>query len=179
MPSTINATAKAADANSYVTLVEANAYFDDRLYATAWTAATDPNKTRALLMAAQHIDAVVDWDEAMAGYRTTLTQLLQWPRNGALTRDGDSFVDPDTVPRFVKDFQCEVALGYLTKDRTADASARGISSVTAGPVSVSFDGGVSNLQQLIPDTAWQLIAPWVENPGPAMSGGLKVVELYR
>lgn len=179
MPSAIDSTAKSTTGNSYVSLTEANAYFDDRLYASAWSGASTDDKTRALLMAAQHIDAVVDWDESMAGYRTTMTQAMQWPRTGALTRDGDNFVNSDTVPDFVKDFQCEVALGYLAKDRTADASARGISSVTAGPVSVSFDGGVSNLQQLIPDTAWQLIAPWVENPGPSSPNALNVVELVR
>lgn len=179
MPSTIVATPKAANANSYVTKNEADVYFENRLYASTWTSAATPDCERSLIMATKHIDYVCDWDVYMAGRRTTLTQALQWPRSGALTRDADDVVDQDTVPEFVKDFTCEVALAYLTKDRTVDPTTRGITSVKAGPVAVTFDKAIAAVQRLLPDTAWQIIEPWVENPFPGSPNMLRVVELVR
>ena len=40
-----------ADANSYASLEEADAYHEASLYATAWTAATEDNRNKALAMA--------------------------------------------------------------------------------------------------------------------------------
>ena len=48
MALTIIATAKATNANSYVTLAEADAYLEGRLAVTNWDAASDDSKNRAL-----------------------------------------------------------------------------------------------------------------------------------
>jgi len=46
-----------ANANSYATVAESDAYHDGHLYATAWTGATSGNKAAALVMATRLIDA--------------------------------------------------------------------------------------------------------------------------
>jgi len=46
-----------ADANSYASVADGDAYHAGHLYATAWTAATDVQKAVALVMASRLIDA--------------------------------------------------------------------------------------------------------------------------
>ncbi len=45
MAATIDATLSGANSNSYVTLIEADDYFDSRLYSDVWTATLDDDKT--------------------------------------------------------------------------------------------------------------------------------------
>ena len=51
MAATINATLKSATANSYVTLAEADAYFETVPSSTNWDDKTDDQKNRALISA--------------------------------------------------------------------------------------------------------------------------------
>ena len=49
MAATINATIKGENANSYVTLTEANTYFETVPDSSTWTNKTDDQKNRALV----------------------------------------------------------------------------------------------------------------------------------
>jgi hypothetical protein len=104
-------TAKAADANSYCSDAFAQAYFDARLNATAWSGAGDKQET-ALLMACARME-----QEKYKGTRTTTAQALKFPRIGLVDDDGLA-VDPDVVPLVVKQAQCEYALDLLIGDTT-------------------------------------------------------------
>ena len=64
--------------NSYVTSAEADVYFTDRLDVAAWTAASDVMKDQALVTASQWLDTF-----RYAGYATSATQNLSWPRTGS------------------------------------------------------------------------------------------------
>ena len=44
------------NANTYASVADGDAYHEAHLYATAWTAATTPNKEAALAMATRLID---------------------------------------------------------------------------------------------------------------------------
>ena len=80
MAITIIATPNAADANSYLTLADAQLIIDGMVLdadATAWGTATTDNKNRALYSAAQRLDR-----ERFLGARSTDTQSMQWPRTG-------------------------------------------------------------------------------------------------
>ena len=59
MAATINATIKDANANSYVTLAEANTYFETVPSSTQWDNKTDDKKNRALISATRWIDSFV------------------------------------------------------------------------------------------------------------------------
>jgi hypothetical protein len=138
MPSAIVTTIGAASANSYIDVAAADAYFDDRLDATVWNAAVMPDRTRALLMAANRLE-VENW----LGNRVTTAQRLAWPRvdvakvdpvgvgyGGGYHGYGYQFTEvykSDEIPQPVKDAQCELALAYLEgfprtviKELTAD-----------------------------------------------------------
>jgi hypothetical protein len=103
MALTIVATAKATNANSYVTLAEAESFLEGRLAVTDWDADTDDNKNRALRMSTDVLDGY-DW----TGRRSTQNQRLQWPRYGVSDKDGWLY-DGDTVPRPVKEATYELA----------------------------------------------------------------------
>jgi hypothetical protein len=103
----IVATAKATNANSYVTLAETETYMEGRLAVTTWDADTDDNKNRALRMATDVLDGY-DW----TGARSTQSQRLQWPRMGTTDRDGWEY-SGDTVPRPVKEATYELALALI------------------------------------------------------------------
>lgn len=75
MAATIDATLKGASANSYVTLAEANTYFETVPDSTNWDSKTDDQKNRAIISATRWIDAL-----SFYGDRCTEIQALKWPR---------------------------------------------------------------------------------------------------
>ena len=76
MAATIVATLKSATANSYVTLAEANTYFETVPDSTTWDNKTDDQKKRALISATRWIDSLNFY-----GDRCDDGQALKWPRN--------------------------------------------------------------------------------------------------
>ena len=76
MAATINATLSSDTANSYVTLAEANSYFETTPDSTQWDNKTDDNKNRALISATRWIDSLNFY-----GDRCDNGQALKWPRN--------------------------------------------------------------------------------------------------
>lgn len=148
--SAINATAKDAAANSYITLADADQYFVDRPNSALWTAATSDAKTQALLLATKILDTRVRWK----GMKTTALQALLWPR--AYVDDPNLaqipgqapfpvgaqfyyYLDADTIPLFLKWAQCEQALALLGGDVTLDPDTQGFSSLSVGSISVTVD----------------------------------------
>ncbi|ADD94409.1 hypothetical protein [uncultured phage MedDCM-OCT-S05-C353] len=76
MAATIDATLKSATANSFVTLAEADAYFETVPSSTNWDDKTDDQKNRALISATRWIDTLNFYGE-----RCDNGQALSWPRN--------------------------------------------------------------------------------------------------
>jgi hypothetical protein len=79
VPATINATLSSASANSYVTLAEADAYFETIPDSSTWTTKTTDQKNRALISATRWIDSLNFY-----GDRCDNGQALKWPRNNWL-----------------------------------------------------------------------------------------------
>ena len=75
MPATINATLSSASANSYVTLADADAYFETVPNSATWTDKTTDQKNRALISATRWIDTLNFY-----GDRCDAGQALKWPR---------------------------------------------------------------------------------------------------
>ena len=76
MAATINATLKSETANSYVTLAEADSYFETVPSSTTWDDKTDDAKNRSLISATRWIDSLNFY-----GDRCDADQALSWPRN--------------------------------------------------------------------------------------------------
>jgi hypothetical protein len=128
-----------ADANSYASVADADAYHDGHLYATTWTAATADNKAKALVMATRLIDA----DYQFGGTKANSAQALQWPREDCRDPDADGWnggtVPDNTVPRAVLDATCELGRELLVADRTAAPTGEGLKYETAGTTQVGYD----------------------------------------
>jgi hypothetical protein len=154
MALTLNATAGAADANSYATVEEADAYHEAHLYASDWTGASTANKEAALVWATRLLDEQCEW----RGTKTTNEQALRWPRGGVYDVDGVG-IDNDVIPTSLKRATAELARHLIKSDRlqVRDDARGGLQSVTAGPVSVSFDK-VDRIS-LLPESVLSLIRP--------------------
>jgi|TARA_A100001011_G_C14211995_1_gene800330 hypothetical protein len=111
MAITIDATVGGANANSYLTLTDANAIIDGLVEdadVTAWSSATDDQKNRALYTAAQRLDR-----ERYLGARATDTQSLQWPRTGV--RKPDTYINTYAVG-----FPFRITTDYFTDTEIPD-----------------------------------------------------------
>lgn len=89
------ATAGASNANSYLTLEDADAIAATMLGGLAWNTATTDDKTRALLTATNGMETL-GW----IGTKTGATQALSWPRTGA--NCGDKRPTQTEIPREVE-----------------------------------------------------------------------------
>ena len=75
MAAVIDATLGGASANSYVTLADADAYFETVPDSTDWASKSTDQKNRALISATRWIDVL-----SFYGKRCSETQALKWPR---------------------------------------------------------------------------------------------------
>lgn len=128
----IDATVGGENSNSYVTLDEANTYFEARLNVKDWTDADDDTKNRSLVQATRRIDY-----EDFLGDRETNTQALKFPRVNIGRLDG---IDLDgIIPLQIKEAQYELAIYMLSVDTSQPSvNANTISEVSAGSVSVKY-----------------------------------------
>lgn len=160
----------AVDSNSYLSVAEADAYFENSLNAVAWTV-DDEKKGQALVSATRLIDAKYKFK----GVKTDQLQALAFPRYGVYNLDGWSY-DDNEIPRRLKNAIAELALSLLTTtDPTfADPATAGIKKVSAGAVSVEFDK--DDRSTTIPDAISDLIGHLVASD---FDSGFRQVDLRR
>ena len=111
MAITLDATVGGANANTYLTLSDANAIVDGLVQdadVIAWASATDDQKNRALYTAAQRLDR-----ERYLGARVTDTQAMQWPRTGV--RKPDTYINTYAVG-----FPFRITTDYFTDTEIPD-----------------------------------------------------------
>lgn len=125
------------DADSYISLADADAYHTAHGSPAAWTAATDATKESALRMATVWLDAHFRW----IGVIFDGDQALGWPRSGAVDRER-RVLSSDIVPTRVAEACAHLALYHLSAALDA-ALERGdmVQSVTVGPVSIVYADG--------------------------------------
>lgn len=130
----LDATIAGANSNSYVTRAEANAYFDGRVDASAWTALPDVDggaRDQALVAATSRLD-----QEQYEGQRSQYItrQRLKWPRTDTYDDDGYLYAW-DSIPRQVQEATFEMALWLLQNP----------SSLTSNPLNQFASIAVSGL----------------------------------
>jgi len=161
------ATVGGADTNSYVTLDEAESYFENRVHAGDWENVED--QEAALVTASLTIDWYVKWK----GTRVAETQAMQWPRSGVYDDRGELYSE-SVVPQKVKTAVFEFALSSIGSDRTADGDLAGLNKIKAGSLEIVTDDGVYNtLPGTIPDKIWKILS------GLTLRSGIGVVRLIR
>lgn len=162
MPLVINATPASPTANSYATLAEANTYHESIIpaQATDWTSATDATKEAALVTATRLLDQWFLWES----WPSTEAQNLDWPRQGLLGRNGRQYIGDMVIPIELKNATAELARQMIVENRTLDSDieVKNITSLRAGPVSLSFGSGVT--AKVLPDAVMSYIPEWWGRP---------------
>lgn len=115
--------------DSYLSVTEADAYFDNRLDSAAWTALTEPGKLKAL-SAATRIFESFTW----AGDVVDTEQALSFPRKGQYSYGGRvrSFNETE-LPTPVVEALCETAFN-LIQFAKVNAKASTVESISIGPI---------------------------------------------
>jgi len=116
----IDATLGGASANSYVTLADADAYFETVPDSTDWVSKSTDQKNRALISATRWIDVL-----SFYGKRCSETQALKWPRK-------DYKVDGIELACTLIPFGIEVATYELARALANDTDAITGSTGTTG-----------------------------------------------
>jgi hypothetical protein len=154
----IIATPGAADANSYVTIDEADGYAASRFGTDAWAALSDVDQEKALRQATREIDRC-----RFRGRKTYASQALQFPRDYC-----------SEVPDEVREACFEQALWVVQHSATGGRSVRqqlqseGVTSFRVGSTSETFLG--SGLRWLCPEAS-ALLGPWIERWGRIVVDG--------
>ena len=152
MAATITATLSSASANSYVTLAEANTYFETVPDSSTWTNKTDDQKNRALIAATRWIDSFVYY-----GNRCDDGQALKFTRNNYQVDDVE--LSCTTIPNNIKYAQYELAraLANETDAMTGNTGTDGnIEEVKLGDIQVKYNtasqgtGSVNNILDVYP-----------------------------
>lgn len=153
MACTIDATVGGASANSYATIAEGTTYHDTHLSADAWTDGGSDKQCRGLQMATRLLDQWFDWYGSPVGS----TQALLWPRVGVIGPNGYELAN-NAIPTLIKHATIELARQLMVEDITADsdAEAKGLQSLTAGPVSMVFRGSATS--KPIPDAVMAMVS---------------------
>lgn len=192
MAAVIDATVGGVSSNSYLTLVEAQEYFDTRLPVDGWDNADDQNvllimATRVLNALAQPFKTLVPAQGSVPAYyrvrrqwtgaAATATQRLAWPRSGMFDGNGNA-IPLDVIPQDLKDATAEFAGQLGLSDRTLDNDViiQGLTSLRAGSVSLGFKDNIT--PQVIPDAVYNLlVVGWLTDElyEPALSAFFEVI----
>jgi len=144
--------------DSYVTLAEAEDYFDGKLHTSEWDNAGKTTKEKALKEACRRINRL-----AFKGEKADETQLLAFPRKMPLfNRIGVIGFTTDTgIPEEVKQAQCEEALALLERGNSQRRKLQqeGVQSFTLGNMSETYAPGAG--KGLLSQEARELLRPWL------------------
>lgn len=156
---TIDATAGGENANSYITLADADAYFANLLNGADWAAFTSDKRERALISATLVIERL-----QLRGDAATTTQALTFPR-----------ATDYAIPVTIQNAQCMQALWMLQQqaepellDRAA-LRAQGVTSMSLDGLSESY-GGVQHADGLSPIVR-VMLRPYVATAAHIMPRG--------
>ena len=165
MAATITATLKGETSNSYVTLAEANTYFETAPEESPWDDKTDDQKNRALISACRWIDSL-----NFLGDRCDNDQALKWPRNNHHVDNVELVCT--AIPKGIKYAQYELARA-LANDTDAMTGNKGTDGtyeeVKLGELEVKYNTnsqGVGTINNVFD------VYPWLQSYlGPYCLGG--------
>ena len=162
----LDATVKGTSSNSYATRANAVAYAGDRLGQAAWSAASDSDKDKSLIMATRYLDQLL-W----RGERTTSTQALSFPRKyvpdpdstasywGQNIRLRQDHFDSDTIPNRVLFSVYELSFRVFSDNELlGDPSLKQFTNVNISGV-LSIDVDRAGLTRILDRNILNFISP--------------------
>ena len=140
------------NANSYISVSDADDYFSNHLYATGWVNASTLQKESALIMSTRILDEKIDW----IGNKNTKEQALAWGRSGVMDDGYD--VDATIVPKPIKNATAEFAKNLIADNSTENADGKGLKKLKVGSVELTFDK--SDTADVLPDIVKEMLRGW-------------------
>jgi len=159
--------------NSYVTVAEADTYFETRLETSAWDDATTVEQEASLVQSTSEMD-----NNTYIGYIADEDQELNWPREDAYyfdKRKGLQVTFENTeIPTMLKNAVYEQALHLLTNpDASSSAGSSGTyENISVGSISLSDTTSTSSAK--VPNQsrfALKLIKPILYSSNSGNGGG--------
>ena len=139
----LDSTIGGSASNSYCSLIEADAYFADRLNGSTFTGQPEGIREKALVTATRRID-----EETFVGTKVNLDQRLQWPRFNVYDEDG-LIVSHESIPERVKQAVYMTAFELMRTDFLQETYMDNFSFFSVGSV---------QLKQFTPQSAGKLPA---------------------
>ncbi len=155
MAVTLIATSGATNANSYITLADAETYFETRLHKSSWDDETDDNKTIALIWATRLLDDYFIWD----GFKVSTGQALMWPRSNIFDIEGNS-VSSGSIPTFLANATAEYAMFLLDEDKSIEDGTKGFSRITLSGLDIYIDK--NDRKGVIPQSVYAMVRNYGE-----------------
>jgi len=156
----LDASVGGVSSNSYVTVVEADAYFLDRSHSDLWSVGLT-NKASILITASR----TLDWFIKFKGYKASEAQAMQWPRETVIRADGTE-VSSTIIPQELKVAVFELALSSIEEDPSLDNDLAGLARIQAGPLSLQTASGLRPKQKSnIPDRVKAILRDITVNSG--------------
>jgi hypothetical protein len=154
------------DQNSYATVEEADAYFENRIDVAAWTDALPTQKEQALVTATSIIDSM-QW----TGYVVSETQPLAFPRVGTYfdPRIGYVVELPPGVPPRIVQATYETAYHLLNNDGLLDNTGT-VEDLTVGSITLTKIVNPTALPSAANRLVQPLLVTGVGGPGGNSSG---------
>jgi len=165
----IDTTIGSATANSYPTVLEADAYFLNRFHVSFWASLPNEDKEKLLITATSLLDWYVKW----AGLKVSDTQALAWPRTGVYTELGNE-ISSSVIPAQVKTAVFELIIASYEADRTSDSGLEGLSMLKLSSLQIQATDKYANPpRKVIPESVWKILGEL------CVKGGISVVRLVR
>lgn len=148
--------------NTYITLEDAELYFETRLNAELWENATDDDKSKALIMATKKINKM-----NFIGVKKVITQTLEFPRLYE-QKNTDNFpynyLSIADYPEEIEDAVCEEALAILSFGSSTHQQNKqfGIKSISMGTESVTYDDSAVSSRALLSAEAKNMLSKWTK-----------------
>lgn len=122
--------------NSYVTVAEADTYFETRIDSAEWVTSSDEIKEQALVTATKLVD-----DHAWIGSAVSSSQALAWPRKNAIYYDNrlgmQITIGNAIVPNQVKNAVFEQALHLVDNEDLLAGKTQTFESISVGTISLT------------------------------------------
>lgn len=156
--------------NSYVSIADADTYFETRIDSADWTAAIVEVKEQALVTATALID-----DNAWIGSAVSSSQALAWPRKNAIYNDDrlglQVTIAEDELPSRVKTAVYEQALHLVNNEDVLMGQTQTFESISVGSISLSDSNGDTTKTPIKPSTALKPIRPLIRKGSMGQGAG--------
>ena len=156
--------------NSYVSIADADTYFETRIDSANWVAATNEIKEQALVTATALID-----DSSWIGSAVSSSQALAWPRKNATYNDDrlglQVTIADDETPSRVKTAVYEQALHLVDNEDVLVGQSQTFESISVGSISLSDSNGDTTRLPMKPSIVLKSLRPLIRKGSAGMGAG--------